>query len=68
MISYKPLWVLLARHGNKKTDLREIVGISTGTLAKLGKDQPVNLTVIDKICEHFNCPVSEVIEFVPRDD
>ena len=67
MISYKPLWKLLIEHGKKKTDLREIADISSGTLAKLGKNQPVNLVVVDRICQYFNCPVSDVIEFVQED-
>lgn len=68
MISYKPLWKLLIDNDKKKLDLLSIGEISRGTLAKLGKNQPVNLAVIDKICKHFNCPISDVIEFVPEDD
>lgn len=67
MISYKPLWKLLIDNDKKKLDLLSIGEISRGTLAKLGKNEPVNLVVVDRICKYFNCPVSDVIEFVPED-
>lgn len=67
MISYKPLWKLLIDNDKKKLDLLTIGEISRGTLAKLGKNEPVNLVVVDRICKYFNCPVSDVIEFIPED-
>ncbi|WP_306530158.1 helix-turn-helix transcriptional regulator, partial [Megasphaera sp.] len=41
-ISYRPLWVLLAKREMTKKELREKSGISTASLAKLGKGE--NLT------------------------
>lgn len=68
MISYNPLWKTLIDHNKKKLDLLEIADISRGTLAKMGKNESVNLIVIDKICQHFQCRVEDVIEFVPGSD
>lgn len=64
MISYKPLWKTLIENDKKKLDLLEIADISRGTLAKLSKNEPVNLTVIDKICKNLNCSITDVIEYV----
>lgn len=61
--TYKPLWHLLIERGMKKTDLKEVIGISPSTLAKLGKDEIVSLEVIDKICSYFNCRIEDVIEY-----
>ena len=36
-ISYKKLWKLLIDRDMKKKDLREVAGISTASMAKLGK-------------------------------
>ena len=36
--------------GMKKSDLRELTGIGTNTLAKLSKNQPV-MEVLMKLCE-----------------
>ena len=41
-VSYKKLWKLLIDKDMKKKDLREATGMSTTTLAKLGKDEFVN--------------------------
>ncbi|WP_309247916.1 helix-turn-helix domain-containing protein [Paenibacillus tyrfis] len=47
--SYKPLWKLLVDQELTKTEFRESLGLSTATLAKLGKDEYVSLEIIDKI-------------------
>ena len=50
-VSYKKLWILLIEKNMKKTDLRIQSGISTGALAKLGKNKNVNTEVLAKICK-----------------
>ena len=40
-MSYKKLWKLLIDKDMKKTDLRKAAGISSSSLAKLGKDENV---------------------------
>ena len=47
-----------------KTELREKTGISTVTLAKLGKDQVVSLEVLMKICKALECNIDEICDFV----
>ncbi len=64
MISYKPLWITLIQKDKKKMDLLEIADISRGTLAKLGKDEYVNLKVIDNICKGLECQIEDVVTFV----
>ena len=45
-----------------KTQLREEIGFSTSTLAKMSKDEYISLKVIDNICEFLECRIEEVIE------
>lgn len=45
-----------------KTQLRERVGFSTSTLAKMTKGEYVSLETIDNICKHLDCRIEEVIE------
>ena len=45
MICYDRLWKTLIDKHLKKTELRDKIGISNATLAKLGKNEPVNLKV-----------------------
>ena len=63
-ITYKKLWKKMIDLELSKTDLREKTGISTVTLAKLGKDQIVSLEVLMKICKALECNIDEICDFV----
>lgn len=63
-ISYKKLWKLLIDKNMKRTDLIKFADISTSTLAKLGKNEPVKLDILKKICMAFHCDIGDVLEFV----
>ncbi len=67
-VNYNPLWHLLIEKGMKKKDLRKLTGISTNTLAKLGKNQDVSTSIIAKICDALECNVEDVMEFNPEND
>lgn len=45
-VTYTKLWKLLLDKKLKRTDLKEIAGISSSTLAKLGKDEYVSMESI----------------------
>ena len=64
-VSYKKLWILLIEKNMKKTDLRIKSGISTGALAKLGKNENVNTEVLAKICAALDCKIEDIMEMVP---
>ena len=64
IISYKKLWKLLIDRNMTKTDLRDKSGISTASLAKLGKDENITSAVLIKICNALNCDISEIMEMV----
>ena len=61
-ISYKKLWKLLIDRDMKKKDLREAAGISTASMAKLGKNENVNTEILIKICKALNCDISDIME------
>ena len=61
-VSYKKLWKLLIDKNMNKTDLLEATGISTGTLAKLGKNGNVTTDVLVKICQALDCDISDIME------
>ena len=65
MISYDRLWkTLIDKHLNK-TELRDRIRISNATLAKLGKNEPVNLKIIEAICKELQCGIEDVVEITP---
>ena len=63
-VSYKKLWKLLIDKNMKRTDLRAATGISTTTLAKLGKDENVSTEILAKICKALDCDVGDIMEMV----
>lgn len=64
MICYDRLWkTLIDKHLNK-TELRDKIKISNATLAKMGKNEPVNLKIIESICIELQCGIEDVIEII----
>jgi DNA-binding Xre family transcriptional regulator len=61
-VSYNNLWKLLIDKGMKKKDLRKVTGISTASMAKLGKNEHVTMEILVRICEALNCDISDIME------
>lgn len=66
--SYKPLWKTLIDNDMTKKQLMETVQISKSTMDKMGRSDNISLDIIDKICNHFNCKLSDVIEHIEREE
>ncbi|MEK4031024.1 helix-turn-helix domain-containing protein [Pseudobacillus sp. FSL P4-0506] len=64
--SYKPMDKTLIDRDKNRTDLRNDLGISPSTLAKMSAGEYVALDVIALICEYLDCKIEEVVEFVPK--
>ena len=62
--SYNKLWKLLIDRGMNKSQLRELSGISSSSIAKLGKNKNVTTEVLLKICKELDCDVSDIMEIV----
>lgn len=63
-ISYNKLWKLLIDKGMKKKDLKEMASLSSASVAKLGKNEPVAMDVLLRICTALDCDISDVIQFI----
>ena len=66
-LSYKKLWVKLVELDMKKTEFAKKAGISSASVAKLGKGANITTDVLLKICEYLNCDISVIVEVVPDD-
>ena len=66
-VSYNKLWKRLIDLNLNKTQLREKAGISTNAIAKLGKNEPVSLDTLDKICIALGCNIGDVMDIVPQE-
>lgn len=67
-ICYNKLWKLLIDKNLKRTDLKQLSGISSNILAKLGKNEPVAVDSLEKLCVSLNCNIEDIMEFVSEDD
>ena len=63
-ISYNKLWKMLIDKNMKKSDLKEKAGISSGSLAKLGKGDNITTDVLLRICEAMDCRIEDILETV----
>ena len=50
-----------------KTALRQQAGITSNAMAKMGKNQPVSVEVLAKICKVLNCTLDDILEFSPNE-
>ena len=63
-ISYNKLWKLLIDKNMKKSDLKDQAGISSASLAKLGRGDNITTDVLLKICETMKCHLEDIMETV----
>ena len=63
-LSYNKLWKLLIDKGMNKKTLSQKADVSNTTIAKLGKGENVNTSVLVKICETLECNISDIVEMV----
>ena len=65
-VSYNKLWKLLIDKNMKRVDLRTAANISSGTLAKLGKNESVTTDVLVRVCRALNCDIGDIMEILPE--
>jgi len=63
-ISYKKLWKLLIDKDMNKNDLREAIGVSSATIARMSKGVPVSTDVMMKICKVLNCNLGDIADVI----
>ena len=61
-ISYNKLWHLLVDKQLTKTELRNLVGVSTNIIAKLGRNESVSMDTLAKICVALECDIADIVE------
>ena len=62
-LSYDRLWKLLIDKKINKTQLKELAGINSNSIAKMGKNEPVHLEVLIKICNALECSLEDIVEY-----
>ena len=62
-MNYNTLWKFLLDRNLLKKDLREMAGLSTNVMAKMGKGGDVSTEVLRKICKALDCKVEDIVDF-----
>ena len=63
-ISYNKLWKLLIDKNMNKQDLKRVSGVSTASIAKLGKGENITTDVLLKICMALDCNITDIVETI----
>ena len=61
--SYNKLWKMLIDRKISKTEMRLAAGITTNMLAKMGKDEAVNLDTLVQVALFLDCGIDDILEF-----
>jgi len=67
-LSYNRLWKLLIDRSMTKQDLRKATGLSSASIAKLGKGQNVNTDALVRICKALDCDLNDIVETVRKEN
>lgn len=68
MISYRPFYDTLFRKGITEYHLIFKQGLSANTLHRMKHGEAISTKTLNVLCEILNCPVSDIIEYVPDDE
>lgn len=66
--NYNKLWKLLIDRKMLKKDLIREAGITSTTMAKLGKDLPVSMEVLGKICHALGVNVGDIVDYIDTEN
>ena len=61
-MNYNKLWKMLIDRNLLKKDLREMAGLSSNAIAKMGKGGDVSTQVLRKICEALDCKLEDIVD------
>lgn len=64
--SYEKLWIELIKRKLKRTDLKQMAGISSSALAHMGKNENVTMDVLGRICGALGCGIEDIVEYIPE--
>lgn len=66
-VSFNKLWKLLIDKNTTRTKLRTEAKVSSNAMAKLGKNESVQLEVLVRICNHLGCTLDDIVEILPEE-
>ncbi len=67
MIVYEPFWRTLKAKKISTYYLIYKCNISSSTIGRIRKGQPLTTTTINDLCRILNCRIEEIAQYVPSD-
>ena len=64
--SYDKLFKLLIDKKMKKNDLAAAAGISYSSLARLKRQENINVSILIKICRALDCKMDDIMDILPE--
>ena len=62
-VSYDKLFIILKERGISKMALKNILDLSSATLAKLSKNEQISMSTLVAICDYLNCQPGDIMQF-----
>jgi Predicted transcriptional regulator len=67
-ISYNGLWKMMIDKNLQRKDLKEALKISSSTLAKMSRGEPVSMDILMKLCDYLDCNVGDILSFIKEEN
>jgi len=64
--SYNKLFKLLIDKKMKKNELAEAAGVSCSSIARLGRQENINVDILIKICRALDCKMDDIMDILPK--
>ena len=61
--SYNKLWKLLIDRNMNKGYLQKLIETGPSTISRMGRNEPVRLEILGKICERLKYNIEDIIEY-----
>ena len=68
MIVYDRLWKTMKRKGISQYKLLKEYGFSSGQLDRIRRGESITMYTLNSLCRILDCPVEEIIEYVPDEE
>lgn len=65
--SNEKLWRRIVERGTNKSKFRDEAGFRPAMISRLGLAEPVNIGILERICEYLVCNVADVVDYVSND-
>ena len=62
--SYNKLWKLMIDKKIIKKDLIVMTDMASSTMAKMGKDLPVSMDVLGRICKSLEVNIGDIVDYI----